>query len=43
MDNFKTSHEPNDSLSSSSSLAFDLAMQQAMLDMGAEFNLIDFE
>ena len=42
MDNYKTSHEPNDSLSSSS-LAFDLAMQQAMLDMGAEFNLIDFE
>jgi len=40
MNNFKTSHEPNDSLSS---LAFDLAMQQAMLDMGAEFNLIDFE
>jgi hypothetical protein len=41
MNNFKTSHEPNGSLSSS--LAFDLAMQQAMLDMGAEFNLIDFE
>lgn len=38
--NITTPIEANGSLSSTD-MAFDLAMQQAMLDMGAEFNIIN--
>ena len=38
MENIKTSHEPNGSLSS-----VDTAMLQALHDMGAEFELINME
>tara|TARA_R100001082_G_C4357404_1_gene157563 strand:+ start:136 stop:255 length:120 start_codon:yes stop_codon:yes gene_type:complete len=38
MENIKTSHEPNGSLS-----PIDTAMTQALADMGAEFEIINME